>query len=276
LYEKCGCMLAQKLKGDTFHITLHDLNNGVLSHELMKKMKQSERTARMILEELKENNSLKIRMRSTYLFNMMNTSVVLGFAPIDEEACCKLMSLYDRFQEVVSLSYLLTPHITIAYYKPGVYGMEQVTALTELINEINAKEKVEVVLDIEKLVYQQFSDMNHYYELKNQAVYSKAKIKPTDIVKHRDNTFSMFFPSEWCSEGMAMFEVPPCRGCGIQKCVANLSDMDDELKCDNHPEKDIMVIYGEPVILGPYKLSNYILHGIHEGYTLLPSVLWER
>ena len=101
-------------------------------------------------------------MRTTRVFNMMNTSVVLGLEPVDDENCCRLMQMYERFHKIVPLGYALTPHITLAYYKPGVYPEEYLYALAGAFDTCNQKLGQIVELDIEGLHYQEFSDMNHY------------------------------------------------------------------------------------------------------------------
>ncbi|MCI5900273.1 MAG: hypothetical protein MRZ69_08005 [Lachnospiraceae bacterium] len=160
--EHCAEMLAEPLVCDTFHITLHDLANGMRSQELQEKIENSEYHAKQLLGEIKAEDSHRIKLRSTFLFNMMNTSVVLGFAPAEEESCYRLMSLYERFQSVINLSYPLTPHITMAYYKPGRYGTAQLDRLREVIRYVDELGRIELELNAENLAYQCFTDMNHY------------------------------------------------------------------------------------------------------------------
>lgn len=162
LYQNCARMLADSLRCDTFHITLHDLVNGMRSEKLSDEMEKSEQSALQLLAKIKEADPQKIKMRSTFLFNMVNTSVVLGFEPADEKSCRSLMKLYEVFQDVVYLTYPLTPHITMAYYKPGKYVTEDLEALQKTIEYVDRLTKVELELNTEKLVYQRFTDMNHY------------------------------------------------------------------------------------------------------------------
>lgn len=162
LNRSCGHFLAESLDKDTFHITLHDLVNGVDLARIEKSMRVKGFVARSILEQVKKLNLPAIRMESTCVFNMASTSVVLGMKPVDEESCRVLMMLYELFQVVVPLGYALTPHITLAYYKPGIYTAEMLAPLRELIADYNKKEKLVVELDGKELVYQEFYSMNHY------------------------------------------------------------------------------------------------------------------
>jgi hypothetical protein len=59
---------------------------------------------------------------------------------------------------VVHLGYALTPHITMAYFKPGTYSQEQVRRLSQALTEVD----LEITLRPEDLVLQNFADMNHY------------------------------------------------------------------------------------------------------------------
>lgn len=162
LYECCGHILAESLGKETFHITLHDLVNGSVRSRIEKKMQMKGFTAYSMLAQLKKMDIPPIRMESTCVFNMASTSLVLGMKPADEESYQTWMMLYEFFQNAVELEYRSTPHITLAYYKPGIYPAEELTALRELISECNQKEKLVTELSINKLVYQEFESMNHY------------------------------------------------------------------------------------------------------------------
>lgn len=157
LYRKAGWMLAQKLDSETFHMTLHDLVNAPeLTVALQYRMQEAEVKAKAILESWKEQPSL--RMKATWLFNMVNTSIVLGLAPSDEASWYRLDEMYTELDSVVHLGYALTPHITMAYFKPGNYTQYDLNYLRQVLHPVN----LDVELSFENLFYQEFSDMNHY------------------------------------------------------------------------------------------------------------------
>lgn len=162
LHHRCGGMLAQPLTPDTLHMTLHDLLNGVDQAALVEPVRQTGAQARAILAELRSAQQPPIRLTSTAAFNMGSGSVCLGFAPDKEEDCAALMAMHRRFQEVVALNYPFTPHVTLAYYKPGAYGPETVSALAGALEEINALPPVRLTLDAAALHYYLFEDMNTY------------------------------------------------------------------------------------------------------------------
>lgn len=157
LYEKAGWMLAQKLDPATFHMTLHDLANAPkLDEDLSRRMADAEQKAKTLLRQWAGQPPLK--MRTTWLFNMVSTSIVLGLAPADEDSWNRLSSMYEAMEDVVRLGYALTPHITMAYYRPGTYSHDALWGLRDALHAVD----MEVELRMEDLVYQTFTDMNHY------------------------------------------------------------------------------------------------------------------
>ena len=157
LYRNAGWMLSQKLEPSTFHMTLHDMVNGSeLTGELKTKMTEAEAKAKQILVHWQ--NLPPLHMKTTWLFNMVNTSIVLGLTPADEEAWRRLDEMYMALESVVRLDYALTPHITMAYFKPGTWSQYDVNCLRKALRPV----ELEVDLKMGNLVYQEFIDMNHY------------------------------------------------------------------------------------------------------------------
>ena len=95
---------------------------------------------------------------------MVNTSLVLGLYPADEEEYEKLMKLYSLFDEVKELGYPLTPHITLAYYNVNGFSVESARKLEKVIADLNECE-LEAVLDVKELYYQKFRSMNDYINI---------------------------------------------------------------------------------------------------------------
>lgn len=69
--------------------------------------------------------------------------------------------MYGKMQEAVFLPYPLTPHVTLTYYRPGRYSQKKVKKLEETFRMLSS-ERFLLNLRTENLVYQEFSDMNHY------------------------------------------------------------------------------------------------------------------
>lgn len=157
LYQAAPDMLAQPLQMSTFHMTLHDLANGTPGQPgLDDYMRYTQEKVSQILPGWKDTAPL--RMKTTWLFNMVNTSIVLGLKPADEETWRRLDEMYTTLEDVVHLGYALTPHITVGYFLPGTYTPEQVQRLSVALRNVD----MEITLDMKNLVLQEFFDMNHY------------------------------------------------------------------------------------------------------------------
>lgn len=157
LYRNAGWMLSQRIDPTTFHMTLHDLENAPEQTDDLKcRMLEAEVKVKSILDLWKGQTPL--RMKATWLFNMVNTSIVLGLAPVDEESWRRLDEMYVALESVVHLGYALTPHITMAYFKPGTYTQYDLNYLRRAMHPVELK----VELRLEDLHYQVFQNMNHY------------------------------------------------------------------------------------------------------------------
>ena len=165
LYENCGDMLAEPLKPDNFHMTLHDLSSNGTGDAFEQKMEQNRQEAAKILNLVRMESSESIHVNTVGVFNMVSTSVVLGLEPADESACTRLMELYERLQMVVPLNYPLTLHITLGYYRPGCYTSEQRQRLGGTFVRLNREMGQKFCLREKNLRYERFEDMNHYISL---------------------------------------------------------------------------------------------------------------
>ncbi|MBQ2953795.1 MAG: hypothetical protein IJE07_09615 [Clostridia bacterium] len=163
LHHLGGWFLAEPLSTDTLHLTLHDLLNGTDEAALQDGVAHTGAQAEAILSDIRREITPPIRLTSVAAFNMVNGSVALGFAPDTEADCAAIMALHARYQDVVRLNYPLTPHVTLAYYKPGSYGRDMVDALAEALRRINQLPPVHLALSADMLHYRRFSDMNHYF-----------------------------------------------------------------------------------------------------------------
>lgn len=162
LHHRCAAMLAEPLAPATLHMTLHDLLNGVDAAALAEAVHQTGVQAKALLADIRASQPPALHLTSTLAFNMTSGSVALGFAPDTESDCAQLMALHARYQAVVALDYLLTPHVTLAYFRPGSYGPDMVAALADALAHINALPKVHITLTAADLHYYRFQDMNTY------------------------------------------------------------------------------------------------------------------
>ncbi len=158
LYANVPECFCEKLVANTFHMTLHDLSNSSVLQDVAAEVFENELK---VVEIIKGIQPQTIRMKSKYIFNMVGTSLVMGLYPATEEDYVKLMTLYEKFNEVKHLNYPLTPHITLAYYNVHGFSAEAARKLEALVYEMNGEE-LEVNIDTECLYYQKFVSMNDY------------------------------------------------------------------------------------------------------------------
>ena len=157
LYEGGAQVLSQQLDSGTFHMTLHDLVNGQPEDSLRTRMQKIEPMVKSILGDWKDHEP--ISMEATWMFNMVSTSIVLGLKPADPDSYARLDAMYNKLEEVLPLGYPLCPHITLAYFRPGVYAPEQIQGLCNSLRAVDLR----VTLKAENLLFQNFAHMNHYY-----------------------------------------------------------------------------------------------------------------
>lgn len=161
---ECFC---ERLVPSTFHMTLHDLSNSPVLENIAVEVFGNELK---VIEKSKQICMQKIKMRSKYIFNMVNTSLVLGLYPVNEEEYNKLMKLYYLFDDVKKLNYPLTPHITLAYYNVNGFKNESAKKLENIVKELNTNEmEIEIELDTKELFYQKFISMNDYINIFSMA-----------------------------------------------------------------------------------------------------------
>lgn len=158
LYTYGSDVLSRWLDPSTFHMTLHDLINGQAEDDkIRQKMAQVAPVVQNILSQWEHHEP--IFMKATWMFNMVNTSIVLGLKPADSGSLCRLDEMYCRLEEVLPLGYPLCPHITLAYFRPGQYLPQQIEGLCRSLRAV----ELELTLKADNLMLQNFKHMNCYY-----------------------------------------------------------------------------------------------------------------
>lgn len=165
IYQNAGECFCDRLISSTFHMTLHDLSNSPDLYQVAPAVFENELKVVEKLSQTKKHKTIK--MRSKYIFNMVGTSLVMGLYPVDEGEYAKLMELYYIFDDVRTLGYGLTPHITLGYYNVHGFHPDSARRLEAVVRELNSKEAIEIELDIENLYYQKFRSMNDYINIIN-------------------------------------------------------------------------------------------------------------
>lgn len=163
LYHAAPECFCEKLLPNTFHVTLHDLSNSAVLHEVSEELFRNELAVIDRIGEIQKLKPLRIRMKSNYIFNMVNTSLVLGLYPADEKNYNEIMELYTVFDGVKKLGYPFTPHMTLAYYNVNGFSARSAAVLAETVNRLN--DEIELQINLEHLFYQKFSSMNDYTDV---------------------------------------------------------------------------------------------------------------
>ena len=165
LYQAAPECFCERLRPDTFHMTLHDLSSAGSLRDVAEAVFENELRVVEALGELRRRGAAgTIRMKSKCVFNMVDTSLVLGLYPAGEGDYLRLMELYAVFDRVRPLGYPFTPHITLAYYNVNGFGREAAGRLEAAVRRLNDRE-LEIGLDIGRLCYQKFRSMNDYVDI---------------------------------------------------------------------------------------------------------------
>lgn len=172
LYHKLDTtgMLASPLPETTIHMTLHDLVSPEMcaahfAEEYEREVVQSIRVAADIVEDIrKEYAGRKITMVSDRIVNMVSKSLVLMLKPQTEQDYELLLELYHRFDGVQTLPYPLTPHITLAYFRPGMIDGDALGAAVDFA-QINQEKAPVFDFFPEGLTAQSFLDMQTYMDI---------------------------------------------------------------------------------------------------------------
>jgi len=163
LHENFGDCFAERINPESYHVTLHDLASGNDLSQIAVGMFENELAIKDAFSAYRFPHH-PIKMKLSYVINMVNTSIGLVLIPEREEDYQALMQLKQIFQVISPLDYPLTPHITLAYF--GRTGMDQdkMAALSALVATFNS-EPIFFQLHIDNLFYQKFVSMNHYYDI---------------------------------------------------------------------------------------------------------------
>ncbi len=104
LYEATPQCFCERLVPDTFHMTLHDLSNSDVLQNISDEMFYNELKIIKAKNRIEKLGNIRIKMKSNAIFNMVNTSLVLGLYPIDDANYIKLMELYSIINDIKPLT----------------------------------------------------------------------------------------------------------------------------------------------------------------------------
>ncbi len=132
LYQSAPECFCERLASNTFHVTLHDLSNSPVLQNVAGELFENELRVIEKKREIQQAAKTTLKLKSNYIFNMVDTSLVLGLYSADKDEYCQLMRLYSIFDDVKKLDYPFTPHITLAYYNVNGFRSEAARNLEKI------------------------------------------------------------------------------------------------------------------------------------------------
>ncbi|WP_182112919.1 MULTISPECIES: hypothetical protein [unclassified Actinotalea] len=162
LYAACGDGLAAPLPPDSLHVTLHDLRASPHLEDIADAVFLDDPRTGALVAEARALGP--VDMRFTTVFNMVNTSVVVGLLPASEADCARLLAARALLDEIVP-SGPFTPHVTLAYYRPAAAAPVDPRHLAETLDRLTERvAERPVTLAPERLRSTHFSTMATFWD----------------------------------------------------------------------------------------------------------------
>lgn len=164
LYARFGGSLSVPLPLEMAHVTLHDLH---ASSDRVKVRSAMETSTKIMTDLVVQARDLgPIHTTCTAVFNLMNTSVVIGIRAADENEHRKLLMAQSLFDVIVP-SGPFTPHITVAYYRPAASTPLSPIEFRDALGEYTGRvEGRPVLLAPERLHGLRFDSMGNYWAVR--------------------------------------------------------------------------------------------------------------
>lgn len=158
LYDAAEDMFSvQRLSEESMHMTLHsfwDMAEDIKYADVP----YTEEEVCSVLDSVRSNFPDRIMMRAVVPLSMVNTSVVMGLMPASEPDAWRLGEIHRRMSALYPRPYCLTPHVTLAYYRPGEYPEE----LWKKLKSVFTVEGFAFPIKTEQLFFRRFYDMERY------------------------------------------------------------------------------------------------------------------
>ena len=151
-------MLADPLPASSLHMTVHEMAAPGGD------VRESLETAQRITEEIRRVYAgRRIVLHADRIVNMLSGSLALLLEPEGEEDWNILTDIYRRYDRVVPLPYPLTPHITLAYFRPGMLDGDR---LGEAVRYMQVEgEKLDFAFDMDSLTVQRYTDLTDFRDV---------------------------------------------------------------------------------------------------------------
>lgn len=161
LHSELGEGLAQPLPRESFHLTLHDLRAHSQLSAISDALFSDSREVPALLERARSVGPISMTVNA--VFNLMNTSAVIGLVPTTDEDCERALTARATFDSCVP-SGAFTPHITLAYYRPDSPQPIDPSHYRALLEELTDNYAGRIITcEPKRLAYAYFSDMCTYW-----------------------------------------------------------------------------------------------------------------
>jgi len=183
IHERIPELLARRLDPKFFHITLHDLNNEnddfSSMDDLKERVKETSKKAGKVFREINEylTDNPEERFAEVESLGIASggfVALMMVFLPSTEKDYRIIMNLYNLFDEIVYLKNFLRIHLTLNYFNTKKFGSDEIRETMEVAK--NFKKTFRLKLDLRRLAYQTFTDMNSYetiFSVKNSRFQKK-------------------------------------------------------------------------------------------------------
>ncbi len=152
---------------ETFHLTIHALSNerNTTGGEDTVRQRMScdeagiEQTFREIAERYAGRN---IAMRALGVSTNTRDVVSIKYVPEAAEDYALLIDLYERIRELSPERSTYIPHVSLCYFRLDGLQPPEIDLLYQTMEEINRSIKLDIVLEVDRFVYQMHRHMNDF------------------------------------------------------------------------------------------------------------------
>lgn len=156
-----------QLLPETFHLTIHALSNerntagGV--DKVQERMSQDEPQVEQIFREIAERYAGRhINMRALGVSTNTRDVVSIKYVPEAADDYALLMELHERIRELSPERGTYMPHVSLCYFRLDGLQPSEIDVLYQTMDEINRSLKLDIVLDVNRFVYQMHRHMNDF------------------------------------------------------------------------------------------------------------------
>jgi hypothetical protein len=167
LHENLSSILSERLDPNTFHITIHNFNNGNNKELLSDKIQGTQTQCKKIFQELADYfkeypDHANAEVIPTIVYPG-GVSVVMGFMPASDKDFRIIMNMHNVLDKIIVDNWP-EPHITLAYFKPCEFSKDEVTRLRNILISFSHFD-FSVKFNFWNLLYQQFENMKIYHDI---------------------------------------------------------------------------------------------------------------